>query len=153
MPFNASGTQSSPLSLHIWPAAPWVNATFFRLRGEGAVLVSAVRTARATSWVAVEAEAAGANSVGAPVFFTVFCPDWIGQTSLSVVVFGGGGAGSASRIGDGVWLVQGLTRGGGVGLYPGLGAEPDFVVNVAEGRNATEFNYWGSTFVYHGELP
>lgn len=152
VPFNASGTESSPLSLHIWPAAPWANATFFRLRGEGAVLVSATRIERATTWVSVEAEAADDVSAGTPVFFTVFCLDWIGQTSLSVVVFGSEGTGSASLVGDGVWLVQGLTRGGGVGLYAG-DAAPDFVVNVAQGRNTTEFNFWGSRFVYHGELP
>ncbi len=155
VPFNASGTPAAPLKLHIWPAAPWDNVTFFRLRGEGALVVSAVREQRATPWVAVEAEV-GADGGGAqqPVSFTVFCPDWVGEAGLSVEVFGGGsGGGSATPVEPGMWLVGGLVRGGSVGLYPAGAPLPDFVVGAAQGRNATEFNYWGSRFVYKGELP
>ena len=90
VPLNASGTPSSPLSLHVWPAAPWDNATFYRLRGEGALLVSAVRQQKSTQWVAVEAEEAGGDSTRQAVGFTIFCPDWIDQLTLNVLVLNWG---------------------------------------------------------------
>jgi hypothetical protein len=80
------------------------------------------------------------------------CPDWEGVGQLGVA----GGAGVAAQaVGPGQWLVSGLRRGQAVGLWPAAGAAaaPDFVVREAVGRNASEYNWWGSTFVYAGELP
>ena len=52
-----------------------------------------------------------------------------------------------------MWQIEGLQRGGGVGLYVTTMSDvPDFKVNAAQGRNETEFNYWGSRFVFRGEL-
>lgn len=56
----------------------------------------------------------------------------------------------------GAWAVSGLLRGGAAAFYPAGSPGPAggaFVVAPAEGRNATEFNAWGSRFVYRGELP
>ena len=155
LPFISSGSPAAPLHLRLWPAAPWENATFFQLRGEGAVVVSAVRQQGATQWAAVEAEVGmGGEGAQRAVSFTLFCPDWVSVAALSVHVFGGsGGGGSATVVEPGMWLVQGLVRGGGVGLYPAGAPLPDFVVGAAQGRNETEFNYWGNRFVYKGELP
>lgn len=56
----------------------------------------------------------------------------------------------------GVWAVTGLLRGAAAAFYPSGSPGPaggDFVVAPAAGRNASEFNTWGSRFVYRGELP
>ena len=56
-----------PVRVSLWPAAPWANASFFRLRAPcGALLVSAQRAGGATEWVSLEAVAgAGGGGAGA----------------------------------------------------------------------------------------
>ena len=87
-PAPRSGATASPARpfLRLWPAAPFANASFFRLRAEGALLVSAVRLGGATTWAAVEADLlADGSGAGAAVAFSIFCPDWTAVDSLSVV--------------------------------------------------------------------
>ena len=50
--------------------------------------------------------------------------------------------------------MAGLVRGAAAAFYPaGRGAPPALEVDAAQGRNASEANWWGSRFVYSGELP
>ena len=155
-PLFGNGSAAAPLRAHVWPAAPWGSASFFRLRApRGALLVSAQRSAGATQWVACEAElgAAGAGA-GAAVDVLLEVADWAGVGELAVAATQAGGGVSAARVQPGVWLLSGLLRGEAAGVYPagGAGGAPDFAVREAAGRNASEFNYWGSNFVFRGEL-
>ena len=149
-------TEDGTWVVHVWPAAPWANASFFRLRSQGALLVSASRAGGATAWVAVEADALASGGVAGSAVpaFSLVCEDWAGLPEPLQVVSAGGVTATPVAGQRGVWVVAGLKRGGAVGLAPGGSAPtPDFVVREVEGRNATEFNYWGSRFVYSGELP
>ena len=151
-PVAQSGSSASTARpfLRLWPAAPFANASFFRLRAEGALLVSAVREGGATTWAAVEADLlADGSGAGAAVTFTLYCPDWL-AADLSVVAAPGV---AATRSQPGAWLVTGLVRGAAAAFYPAASGAPAFSVDAAVGRNASEANTWGSTFVFHGELP
>ncbi len=144
-------------TLRLWPGAPFSNATFFRLRADGALLVSATRANGQTLFVSVEADLfADASGAGLPVNFTIFCPDWAdGSVDALSVVAGGVGAVTTSPVPGiaGQFFVTGLTRGLAASFYPTSEAQPAFTIDAAEGRNASEFNAWGSRFVYKGELP
>jgi hypothetical protein len=151
--FNA--TADGTWGVRVWPAAPWANASFFRLRAQGALLVSAVRVAGATAWVAVEADmlaAGGAAGATVPAF-ALEVGDWAALSAPLQVVSGGGVTVTPVAAAPGRWLVAGLRRGGAAGVAPGGTALPDFVVREVQGRNESEYNYWGSRFVYSGELP
>ena len=150
-PQSGSASSARPF-LRLWPAAPFGNASFFRLRAEGALLVSAVRLKGATVWAAIEADLlADGSGAGASVQFTLFCPDWVTATALTVV---SGSGVFAARVQPGAFSITGLVRGAAAAfLVDGSSVPENFVVGVPAGRNETEFNYWGSTFVYRGELP
>ena len=153
VPQSGSSASAARPFLRLWPAAPFANASFFRLRAEGALLVSAVRAGGATTWAAVEADLlADGSGAGAPVTFTLFVPDWAaGVAGLTVVAAPSVVATPAQ---PGAWLVTGLVRGAAAAFFPtGRGAAPALEVDAAAGRNASEANYWGSRFVYSGELP
>jgi hypothetical protein len=149
---GAAGAGAPPL-LRLWPAAPFANATFFRLRAEGALLVSAVREGGATAWLAVEADAlADGSGAGAPAPFHFYVPDWAEAGVAAVDVLGPAGV-AAAALQPGAWAVTGLVRGAAAAFYPRGGPPPALEVGVAAGRNASEANAWGSRFVYSGELP
>jgi hypothetical protein len=151
------GATAGTWGVRVFPAAPWANASFFRLRAQGALLVSAQREGGATAWVAVEADAlAAGGAAGDPVpAFFVVCADWAALAEPLLVAAAPGVTAVPVAGKPGTWLVAGLARGGAVGLAPGGGGGgvPDFVVREVTGRNASEFNFWGSRFVYTGELP
>lgn len=153
--FNA--TADGTWGVHVWPAAPWSNASFFRLRAGGALLVSAVRQGGATAWVGVEADAlaSGGAAGDAVPAFSLVCGDWAALGAPLAVASAGGGVTATPVAGQpGRWLVAGLRRGAAAGFYPpGTSPAPDFVVREVAGRNVSEFNFWGSRFVYAGELP
>ena len=140
--------------LRLWPAAPFANATFFRLRAEGALLVSAVREGGATAWLAVEADLlADGSGAGAQTAFSLYVPDWAGAGVTQLEVLGAAGV-AAAPLQPGAWSVTGLARGAAAAFYPaGRPAPALLAVGAAEGRNASEANAWGSRFVYAGELP
>ena len=153
-PMPRSGAAASPARplLHVFPAAPFANASFFRLRAEGALLVSAERASGATQWAAVEADLlADGSGVGAPVAFLLLVEDWRSVTALAIVAAPGV---AATLQQPGVFAVTGLARGSAAGFYPAAGAasaQPLFAVGVAQGRNESEANWWGSRFVFEGE--
>jgi alpha-L-fucosidase 2 len=142
--------------LHLWPAAPFSNATLFRGRAAGALLVSAVRVGGQTQWAAVEADlfadGSGAGLAVPPVSLLV--PDWAGVEALTVTsgapsVVVGAVAGQ-----PGLFSVTGLVRGAAAAFVPQGTPAPAggvFGVGVAEGRNATEANAWGGRFAFDGE--
>ena len=68
--------QSWGNKLRVFPATPadWTDASFHQLRGQGAFLVSAVRTGGRTAWVAIKSEA------GEPCVVKV--PDWSGPLEV-----------------------------------------------------------------------
>jgi len=137
--FNASLVSSPRVwSLRVWPAAPWENATMFRLRGEGALLVSSVRVNGATPWIAVEADTLiGGGGAGSPVLFTIFCPDWTTVQAVGFVSASTGVSVTPVKGLPGTWLVENLSRGDAVALFP-AGFQPnDLSVGVASGRNAS----------------
>ena len=155
-PVPRSGAASSPVRplLHVFPAAPFANASFFRLRAEGALLVSAERAGGATQWAAVEADLlADGSGAGAPVAFLLFVADWRNVTALAIAAAPGV---AATLLQPGLFAVTGLTRGSAAGFYPAGAAPfaqpPLFAVGVAQGRNASEANSWGSRFVFEGEF-
>lgn len=140
--------------LRLWPAAPFANATFFRLRAEGALLVSAVREGGATVVVAVEADAlADGSGAGAETAFNLYVPDWATAGVAGLDVLGAPGVVAVAAPQPGAWAVSGLVRGAAAAFYPAGRPLPSLVVYAAEGRNASEANAWGSRFVYVGELP
>jgi hypothetical protein len=157
-PVPQSGSAASAASgaaLRLWPAAPFLNATFFRLRAQGALLVSAVRVRGETAWAAVEADVlADGSGTGAPVVFTLHCPDWEAAAALTVLTAAPPGSVVAARLQPGQFRITGLVRGAAAAFFP-AGAPPPaaIAVGAAQGRNATEANWWGSRFVYGGELP
>jgi len=156
-PSSGSADAGAPPALRLWPAAPAADASFFRLRAEGALLVSAVRAAGATAWVAVEADLlADGSGAGTPVAFTLGAPDWAAAAALVVIAAPGAAVTAAPTAAAGVFAISGLVRGAAAAFYA-AGAPPPpqggLVVGAAPGRNASEFNRWGSTFVYKGELP
>ena len=153
-PLFGNGSVAAPLRVTVWPAAPWRNASFFRLRApRGALLVSAQRQGGATAWVGCEAElSAGGGGGGAAVSVLLEVPDWAGVAALAVAATQAGGGVSAARVQPGLWLLSGLQRGEAASVYPAGAAQPDFAVREAAGRNASEFNFWGSNFVFKGEL-
>jgi alpha-L-fucosidase 2 len=136
--------------LRVWPAAPFANASFFRLRADGALLVSAVRVGGATAWVAVEADALADGESAATTAFTLAVEDWADVAALAVVAAPGV---AAARVQPGVFAVTGLARGGAAAFAPAGAPPPDLRVGAAEGRNASEANAWGSRFAYAGLLP
>ena len=159
---------SAGAQLRLFPAAPFANASFFRLRASGALLVSAVRERGATLWAAVEADVTSSGEGGrgradgragalVPPFI-VHSRDWADAAvpALAVVATAGSGAVTAQPAPGlpGAFFIAGLTRGQAACVYPAsAAAAPDFVVGVAVGRNASEANAFGSRFVYAGELP
>lgn len=150
----ANGPQTPPQPIRLWHgAAPFRNATVFRLRCEGVFLISAVREHGRTLWASVEAPLlADGSGAGVPVAFVLEVPDWAAVDTLQVVAGQGGVA--AQRQGPGLFLVTGLRRPNAAAVVPaGQTVPQSFVVGVADGRNATEFNAWGSRFVYSGILP
>ena len=112
-----------------------------------------MREGGATQWAAVEADLlADGSGAGAPVAFSLFVDDWRGVAALAVVAAAPGSV-VATLVEPGVFAVSGLVRGAAAAFYP-LGASPPpagFAVGVAAGRNASEANAWGSTFVFDGE--
>ncbi|HEX9107166.1 MAG TPA: hypothetical protein VF832_08055, partial [Longimicrobiales bacterium] len=100
-------------ALRVFPAVPaaWSDVSFDRFRGEGAFLVSAVRTGGQTRWVRVQSLA------GQPCVVVV--PDW-----SAAVVRAHGGSAAAPAIkpeGSGRFTVT-LPRGGWVVLAPDAAA-------------------------------
>ena len=89
--FNA--TADGTWGVHVWPAAPWSNASVFRLRAGGALLVSAVRQGGATAWVGVEADAlaSGGAAGDAVPAFSLVCGDWAALGAPLAVASAGGG--------------------------------------------------------------
>jgi hypothetical protein len=146
-----------PYTLNVFPAAPFSNASVYRLRAEGALLVSAVRTKGATAWVSVEVDVfADGTGTGLPVDFQVSCPDWAdaGLAAVGVLTACPGVTAVAVLGLPGAFAVTGATRGCAVTLFPDAGGySPVPDVDVALGRTVSEFNAWGSRFVYTGELP
>ena len=151
-PQSGSAASATPL-VQLWPAGgAFANATFFRLRCEGALLASAVRENGSTRWAAVEADLlADGSGSGAPVSFVLFAEDWVGVAALTVVAAPGV---AATLIEPGAFAVTGLVRGAAAAFFPSGASPPPaaFDVDVALGRNASEANTWGSTFVYGGIL-
>lgn len=145
-----------PQSIWLWGhSLPFANATVFRLRARGVFLVSAVRENGRTQWVSVEAPVlANGSGSGVRVSFTLYNEDWASVQALQAVS-GQSGNITVQHQGPGLFLVQGLTRPNAVALLPVGQPMPagGFVVGAAGGRNASEFNTWGSRFVYHGEFP
>ena len=141
----------APQPVRIWPAAPFSNATFFRLRAQSALLISATRVRGETVWVAIEADVlADGTGAGDLVPVTLYVPDWEGHGALNAIGAPGVVVAAVNGV-PGLFSVDGLMRGQAVGMWPLGSAQPDFTVRVADGRNATEFNYWGGRFVYNGE--
>jgi len=87
------------------------------------------------------------------VSFLLTVPDWSAVVAVQAV--SSSTQVTASWTQSGTFLVSGLVRGESVALLPAGAPLPPggFGVGVAAGRNATEFNAWGSRFVYTGELP
>jgi hypothetical protein len=107
--------------------------------------------------VAVEADLlADGSGAGTPVAFTLAAPDWAAAAALVVIAAPGAAVTAAPTAAVGVFAISGLVRGAAAAFYA-AGAPPPpqggLVVGAAPGRNASEFNRWGSTFVYKGELP
>ena len=155
---SGRAADATPL-IELWPAAgAFDNATFFRLRCAGALLVSAVRLHGRTQWIAVEADLyADGTGVGDPVIFTLFSPDWLVAEVESLAVVAAPGVASV-RAGPGTFHITGLVRGAAAAFYDTRVPAPvAFGVGVADGRNRSEANAWGSQFVfngeYNGELP
>lgn len=157
-PSDGVAGAAAPL-VALWPAGDaFANATLFRGRAVGAVLVSAVRTRGSTAWVALEgvtlADGSGGGAAVPPV--TVEVPDWgaAGVSALTVVSGTPGVTAAAVAGRPGAFNVTGLVRGGpAAALLPaGAPVPPAFVVGVAQGRNATEANAWGGRFVFRGEF-
>jgi hypothetical protein len=128
------------------------NATAFRVRCAGALLVSAVREGGATAWAAVEADVlADGSGAGAPVDFVLSAADRVDATALGVA---GPPGVAATRVAPGAFRVSGHVRGAAAAFFNAASGPPgDFGVRAAEGRNASEANWWGSRFVYEGMLP
>jgi len=147
---SGAAAAAEPL-VHLWPAGgAFANASFFRLRVAGALLVSAVRARGAAAWAAVEADVlADGSGAGAPVAFVLFASEWAALPALGVA---GAPGVTAARVAPGAFAVAGLVRGAAAAFFPPGAAPPDFGVGVAEGRNASEANAWGSRFVYDGIL-
>lgn len=136
--------------LVLWPAAPWADASLFRARLPGALLLSGVRAGGATLWASVEADAGDDGaSAGQAATFTLAVADWAAVPVLAVASAGPGVAATPVAGAPGTFLVTGLVRGAAVGLYPATASPPpSFGVPLAAGRNASELNYFGSRWVY-----
>jgi hypothetical protein len=82
-------------------------------------------------------------------------PDWAAVAALTVVSSAPGAAAAPVPGQPGVFTLTGLVRGAAAAFVPaGSPAPPPggFVVGVAVGRNASEANAWGGTFVFNGEF-
>ena len=150
-PQSGSAATATPL-VHLWPASGnFANATFFRLRCQGALLASSVRLGGATAWAAIEADLfADGSGAGQPVAFAIYSADWKPVAALAIISAPGV---VATLVQPGTFFVTGLVRGAAAAFYPaGAAAPASLGVGAAEGRNSSEANAWGSTFVYDGIL-
>jgi alpha-L-fucosidase 2 len=122
--------------IRVFPAVPtaWANASFHRLRAQGAFVVSAVRSAGRTDWVAIQSEA-GESCV-------LKVPDWSGPLAIA-----GGASPKLEALADGEYRI-GLRKGESVILHP-RGNHPSFNLKPLPIADA-ERNIYG--FKRGGEL-
>lgn len=132
---------TAPLTVRVWPVASgvWANSSMYRMRSNGGLLVSAMRTNGNTAFVLVEAEVPPGGATGAATPFTLYLNDWAGVAASSIVV--NPPSASVTAIQPGVFSVDGLVRGGAVGLS--LVQMDTYAVTPSGGRNSTQFNVWG----------
>jgi hypothetical protein len=123
-------------NVRVFPAVPtaWTNAAFYNLRAQGAFVVSAVRSAGRTDWVAIQSEA------GEPCVLKV--PDWKGALKVA-----GAARPPIEEIAPGEYRIA-LRKGESVIVFP-RGTKPAFTIQPLPIVDA-ERNIYG--FKRGGEL-
>jgi alpha-L-fucosidase 2 len=149
-------TKNISTLIRLLPSSPFLNASFYRLRCENALLVSLVQINGILQWVAVEAELfTDGSGEGSNVNFILQQEiQWSTITSMNVISTNSTIVTSPVLELTGAFSITGLVRGSSAIFFP-EGQEAPITYGITDilGRNASEANFWGSRFVFNGEFP
>lgn len=134
------------LSVRLWNGCVYSNASFYRLRGEGGILVSSQRIMNKTQFVGIEMD--GVDTVEI-VTVLLFVPDW--DNFPNVLPSSDVSVSAAIGLPNSYFLQWNNSVTNNLVLYPsGTNPPPDntpFLVTESIGANTSYWNTWGYTEV------